>query len=218
MAIVVSSTRLIPVLRRLATVKKFARLHSTLIPFMVYLVVSGIGLFYLTRLLNAFGFSALKHIGISDFLTVVMTNYLFIPAFALVVLSLLTIIKQDKKFVRIRFLGLGKLNYIVNQPLYKFPMATTITLTLLLSTLAADFAAKSAVKEVKSFKQGNADIYLSYPVDWFGQQVMTIPSVVIVLSTSRYTFIYDPETKKAAAIPDANLGSITKITASGEIK
>ncbi|PHI34887.1 hypothetical protein CBQ28_22260 [Pseudoalteromonas sp. GCY] len=85
MAIEVSSARLIPVLRRIVAVKKFAKLHPTLIPFMLYLAVSGIALFYVARLLNSFGFSALKHIGISDFLTVIMTNFLFLPAFTIVV-------------------------------------------------------------------------------------------------------------------------------------
>ncbi|RRS07258.1 MULTISPECIES: hypothetical protein [unclassified Pseudoalteromonas] len=212
MAIVVSSTRLIPVLRRVVAAKKFAQLHPSLIPFLLYLAISGIGLYYLACLLNAFGFSALKHIGISDFLTVIMTNFLFVPALLLVSLSLLTLIKQDKKLVAIRFLGLGKLSYIVNQPLYKFPVLSVSISTLVLSAYAADFAASSAVKEVKSLQQGNVDVYLSYPIDWFGQSVMTIPSAVILLSTSRYTFIYHPETKKAVAIPDANLGSIVKMT------
>ncbi|MGA4604381.1 hypothetical protein [Pseudoalteromonas maricaloris] len=215
MAIEVSSARLIPVLRRIVAVKKFAKLHPTLIPFMLYLAVSGIALFYVARLLNSFGFSALKHIGISDFLTVIMTNFLFLPAFTLVVFSLLTIIRQDKKLVQVKFLGVDKLNYIVNQPLYNFPLSTTIITTLILSTYAADFAAKNAVRDVKALQRGNTDIYLSYPIDWFGEQVMAIPSVVIVLSTSRYTFIYHPETKKAVAIPDANLGSITTLSASG---
>lgn len=196
--------------RALVHCKKFSKQHPSIAPFIIYLVTSGAGLYYLACLLAPFGFEPLNHIGLSDFFTVIFSSLGLLISFVLTFFLLVSSIRVEKKLLKVRLLGFGKFYYYMNKPLYKAPVRVSLAASLFLVFYYATLIADMDSHDIKQLEQGETRFNFNYPIDWLGAEVRELENAVLIASTSRYVFIYHPQTKKSTVVPLGNIASITQ--------
>ena len=198
-------------LRQLLEVKRFLKVNPSLLPAVIYLVSSGAGLYYLTCLLSHFGFDGLKHIGLGDFLTIIFSSFWLLGAFVAFLLLLVFFIPIDRASSSIQFLSIGKFMSAMNRPFLKIPVLYGFSSSVIAIFFSANILAESQASAIKHTKSDLVEVSFNYPVNWLGKTITKLNKVKVVASTSRYVFIYHPDTKKSVVVPLGNIATIFNV-------
>ena len=99
----------------------------------------------------------------------------------------------------------------MNRPFLKIPVLYGFSYSVVAIFFSANILAESRASAIKHTKSDLVEVSFNYPVNWLGKTITKLNKVKVVASTSRYVFIYHPDTKKSVVVPLGNIATIFNV-------
>jgi len=184
--------------------------HPTLSITCTYLLMSYLGLFYVSTLLGSFQIEVLAHLEVTDFFLAIL-HYPITFVVCLVFYLAIQVCLTGDKLLR-RFVWYRRFNDTINKPVFGFnPLAVYSVAILVCLHMIIDISADIVERDIRDQKQRAFNVQLANQVTIDDRAYSLFTDVQIIADSSKYLWLYNGVTEKVLAVPHKNVATLTPV-------
>lgn len=196
--------------RSLSDTVAYIRQHPALVLSVLYLLASTCGLMYIHALLAQFEIDGLQHIELADFFLAVIAKPTPLVAWLGISLLVYGFYLLDKR-MRGRWSWYCRFSDLSSKPFFKFnPLLVFVLMFGFFLYWYAMIVAQSDSTSIKEGKGPGFKVFTQYPIGYPKKMPtrLILDDVQIIVSTSRYLWLFDKNNQQVLMLPHANVASI----------
>ncbi|WP_448550017.1 hypothetical protein [Thalassotalea fusca] len=184
--------------------------HPTLSITCFYLLMSYLGLFYVSTLLGSFHVEVLTHLEVTDFFLAIL-HYPVTFIVCLVFFIVLKVCLIGDRILR-RFVWYRRFNDTINKPVLGLnPLAVYGGTIFVFLHLIIDISADIVERDIRNQKQHAFTVELANQVAINGTMHTQLNDVQVIADSSKYLWVYSGNTEKVLAVPHKNVATLTPL-------
>ncbi|GAA0356049.1 hypothetical protein GCM10009092_20380 [Bowmanella denitrificans] len=200
--------------RNLSDTMAYIRQHPALILSVLYLLASTCGLMYIHALLAQFEVDGLQHIELADFFLAVIAKPTPMVAWLCISLLVYGFYMLDKR-LRGRWSWYCRFSDISSKPFFKFnPLLVFVLMFGFFLYWYAMIVAQADSASIKEGKRPGFKVFTQYAIGYPKEMPtnLILDDVQIIVSTSRYLWLFDKNNQQVLMLPHANVASIMPLS------